>query len=124
MIEAVTIYPINTDLLVDQGTIYVPPARRTEPQWQPIFQTTAWKNEHPNQTIENTRLSEFKLMQYGKQITRLRAEIRKRAEELLTTDRNSAAIDIQAVENLSARMNRGYFSRKSQRQVHFNGAPD
>ena len=77
MIDAVKIYPISTDLLVDQGTIYVPPARRTEPQWQPIFHTTAWKNEHPDQTLENTRLSEYKLMQYGKQITKLRAEIRK-----------------------------------------------
>ena len=66
MPETVKIYPISTDLLVDQGTIYVPPARRTEPQWQPIFHTTAWKNEHPDQTFENTRLSEFELMQYGK----------------------------------------------------------
>ena len=113
LIEAVKIYPINTDLLVDQGTIYVPPARRTEPQWQPIFHTTAWKNEHPDQTFENTRLSEFKLMQYGKKITKLRAEIRKRAGELLTADRNSDAVDMQAVKNLSARMNRGYFSKKS-----------
>ena len=52
-------------------------------------------------------------MQYGKQITKLRAEIRKRAGELLTADRNSDAVDMQAVDSLSARINRGYFSKNA-----------
>ena len=43
---------------------------------------------------------------------------------MLLEDKNNDAVDMQAVENLSARMNRGYFSKKAQRAVHFNGAPD
>jgi len=66
---------------MDQGLPYVPPKKRTEPLWAPIFHPNQWKKDHPNQTIDNTKLTVSKLKALGKQLSVMREEVRRRAQE-------------------------------------------
>ena len=73
------------------------------------FNPNEYWNDHPNMTIENQTLSNKKLVQYGKQLTKLREKQRQLALQDSNADIVGYGDEIEQVSQLSAKMQRGYF---------------
>ena len=68
------------------------------------FNPNEYWQEHPNMTIENQTLSSKKLVQYGKQITKLREKQRQLALEHSNVEISNKEDPIEHVSQLSAKM--------------------
>jgi hypothetical protein len=55
---------------------------RSRQRWKPLFHPKTWALENPIEELAPYELSERQLMKYGKEVTRLRKEIRDKASVL------------------------------------------
>ena len=66
------------------------------------------------------RLTEYKLLQYGKQLTKMRMSIRQKASQLLEEDQVNKELKASSISNMSRKMEKGYFSRKALQDVEYS----
>ena len=70
--------------------------------------------DHPDKTLEDSKLSDTNIKALGKQITNIRTNLRLKALEFEKEEETStkAEGDVTSVNNLAAKMHRGYFKSK------------
>ena len=79
-------HPLNTDLLLSQNlpkTLFdadAPKKAQASEGWQPHFLAKDFVRLHLGINIENFKLDEQQLFDFGKKVTGIRKSIRKRAE--------------------------------------------
>ena len=77
-LQQLNIYPISTDLLVEQGYDKTR-KRKGEPDWEIHFSPKQYLELHPNPDLERMRISDDRLKRYGEQVSKIRGWILERA---------------------------------------------
>jgi len=107
-------YDIAAELLLESAEIQPPAQRGRPPKWSMHFEPKQWHKDHKEQTMESCQLSTAKLLKYGQELKHIRERLRQKALSLEAGEQNleAEAQGLQAVHNLAARMQRGYFKGK------------
>lgn len=119
--EQIKLFPVNTDLLLENALPKVPPTKRRDEPWKPLFLPSSWKEQHPRATLQASIIKKQQLKRLCKQVIDGRLRLRERALQITENApeiRSDHAMDeqVEYVTDLAARMQRGYFKGKVLRQ--------
>ena len=80
--------------------------------WTPYFEPKKWLKDHPEKKMATSLLTSTELQKQAKQITDIRAQLRRKALEL--EEKQYALVDQSVVDiwKLAAKIQRGYFKGK------------
>ena len=70
--EQIKLFQINSDLILENAMPKVPPTKRREGPWKPLFQPSEWKERHPEAKLENFAIKKKRLKTLCKQVIDIR----------------------------------------------------
>ena len=77
-----------------------------------LFDPKDFWQEHNFLTLEMAKLTQHRLNQFGKQIAKLRMDVRAEAAKHIDSSKFSEQDIIDRVDRFAMRMQRGYFKKK------------
>ena len=81
-LESIKLFQVNSDLLMEDALPKVPPKKRREALWAPLFLPSQWKEEHAGATLANYALTQTAFKKLCNQVVQMRQQLRSRALEL------------------------------------------
>ena len=74
---------IASDLMLESAMPPIPRSNRMGKEWEMLFYPEQYWRDHPGLTIASCTLTEAKLLEYAKQLTKMRTAVRAEAAKHL-----------------------------------------